>query len=259
MKTVKDIDIDGKRVFIRCDFNVPKDEFGNITDDRRIRSALQTIRYCIDRDCRIILASHYERPEPGKYEEKYSLKPVAKRLHTLLKIKNEIFPALGVESPALDREVYTLKQFMQELILVDPDIKVALTEKERHAYDFADCICEYADVQINGAFVRTLAFESENPDLVYNAIEKLNIGKDIENVNYPKALKRVLGLEIDYDINFITPIEEIISSFTDKNKITKEKTLYYGIALNELAEFDSLVDILRIIGGLSRIIRIHCL
>ena len=117
------------------------------------------------------------------------------------KIKNEIFPALGVESPALDRDVYTLKQFMQELILVDPDIKVALTEKERHAFDFAECICEYADVQINGAFVRTLAIESENPDLVYNAIERLNIGKDIENVNYPKALKRVLGLEIDYDIN----------------------------------------------------------
>lgn len=117
------------------------------------------------------------------------------------KIKNEIFPALGVECPALDREVYTLKQFMQELIIVDPDIKVALTEKERYAYDFADCICEYADVKINGALQRTLAIESENPDLVYDAIKKLSIGKDIENVNYPKALKRVLGLEIDYDIN----------------------------------------------------------
>ncbi len=96
MKTLKDLNIDGKRVFIRCDFNVPKDEFGNITDDRRIRSALQTIRYCIDRDCKIILASHYERPEPGKYEDKYSLVPVAKRLHTLLKIKRDIFMAQDV-------------------------------------------------------------------------------------------------------------------------------------------------------------------
>ncbi|MDD2399821.1 MAG: phosphoglycerate kinase, partial [Sulfurovum sp.] len=96
VKTLKDLNIEGKRVFIRCDFNVPKDEFGNITDDRRIRSALQTIRYCIDRDCKIILASHYERPEPGKYEEQYSLAPVAKRLHTLLKIKNEIFMAEDV-------------------------------------------------------------------------------------------------------------------------------------------------------------------
>ena len=96
MKTLKDLEIEGKRVFIRCDFNVPKDEFGNITDDRRIRSALQTIRYCIDRDCKIILASHYERPEPGQYEEKFSLEPVAKRLHTLLKIKRDISMATDV-------------------------------------------------------------------------------------------------------------------------------------------------------------------
>ena len=117
------------------------------------------------------------------------------------KIKNEIFPALGVEAPVLDRDIYSLKQFMQELILVDPDIIVALTEKERHAFDFEDCICEYADVRINGAYQRTLAIESENPELVYKAMESLNISNEIENVNYPKALKRVLGLEIDYDIN----------------------------------------------------------
>ncbi len=82
MKTIKDLNIDGKRVFIRCDFNVPKDEDGNITDDRRIRCALHTIRYCIDSECKVILASHYERPEPGEYEEKYSLQPVVTRLKT---------------------------------------------------------------------------------------------------------------------------------------------------------------------------------
>ena len=86
MKTVKELKIDGKRVFIRCDFNVPKDEDGNITDDRRIRGALATIRYCLDRQCKVILASHYERPEPGVYEEKYSLAAVVTRLRTLLKI-----------------------------------------------------------------------------------------------------------------------------------------------------------------------------
>ena len=90
MKTIKELDIDGKRVFIRCDFNVPKDEFGNITDDRRIRAALQTIRYCVDRGCKIILGSHFERPEPGIYEEKYSLETVYRRLDVLLKIKNRL-------------------------------------------------------------------------------------------------------------------------------------------------------------------------
>jgi len=122
--------------------------------------------------------------------------PLAKEV-----IRNTIFPALGVEVPVFDRDVYTLKQFMQELILVDPDIKVALTEKERYAFDLGDCICEYADVKINGAFERTLAIESEKPELVYQVMEQLGISKNYENVNYPKTLKRVLGLEIDYDIN----------------------------------------------------------
>ncbi len=68
MRTIRDLEpIDGKRVFIRCDFNVPKDEDGNITDDRRIRGALQTIRYCIDRDCRVILASHAGRSVKSKW------------------------------------------------------------------------------------------------------------------------------------------------------------------------------------------------
>ena len=96
MRTIKDLDIKGKRVFIRCDFNVPKDEDGNITDDRRIRGALATIRYCLDRQCKVILASHYERPEPGVYEEKYSLKTVVTRLKTLLKIAESISLASDV-------------------------------------------------------------------------------------------------------------------------------------------------------------------
>lgn len=116
-------------------------------------------------------------------------------------IRNEVFPALGVESPALDRDKYTLKQFMKELILTDPDIIVALTEKKRYAYDFMDCICEYVEVSINGALQKSVAVESENPELVQDAIKALKIDKGFENVNYPKALKRVLGLEIDYNIN----------------------------------------------------------
>ncbi|WP_456323733.1 phosphoglycerate kinase [Hydrogenimonas sp.] len=81
--TIKDLELAGKKVFIRCDFNVPLDEFGNITDDRRIRAALQTIRYCLDHECSIVLASHMGRPK-GQFNEKYSLKPVAKRLQALL-------------------------------------------------------------------------------------------------------------------------------------------------------------------------------
>src|SRR5574344_746385 len=83
LQELKNIDIAGKKVFIRCDFNVPVDEYNNITDDRRIKSALNTIRYCIDNDCSVILASHFGRPKNG-FEEKFSLLPIAKRLHILL-------------------------------------------------------------------------------------------------------------------------------------------------------------------------------
>jgi phosphoglycerate kinase len=82
--SIKDLDLAGKKVFIRCDFNVPVDEFGNITDDRRIRSALATINYCLDHKCAVILASHMGRPK-GEVVAKYSLLPVQRRLHHLLK------------------------------------------------------------------------------------------------------------------------------------------------------------------------------
>jgi phosphoglycerate kinase len=86
LQEIKNIDIAGKKVFIRCDFNVPVDEYQNITDDRRIKSALNTIRYCIDSGCAIIIASHFGRPKNG-YEEKYSLRPVKQRLKTLLQME----------------------------------------------------------------------------------------------------------------------------------------------------------------------------
>jgi phosphoglycerate kinase len=82
--SIKNLDLAGKKVFIRCDFNVPMDEFGNISDDRRIRSALSTINYCLDQDCAVILASHLGRPE-GQVVAKYSLVPVVRRLQHLLK------------------------------------------------------------------------------------------------------------------------------------------------------------------------------
>ena len=82
--SIKDLNLKaGDKVFIRCDFNVPMDEFLNITDDRRIRSSIPTIKYCLDEGCSVILASHLGRPKNG-YEEKFSLRPVAKRLSRFL-------------------------------------------------------------------------------------------------------------------------------------------------------------------------------
>ena len=82
-KTVKDIDVNGKKVLVRCDFNVTLDENLNITDDTRITAALPTIKYLMENGAKVILCSHLGRPK-GEVNEKYSLKPVSKRLSELL-------------------------------------------------------------------------------------------------------------------------------------------------------------------------------
>lgn len=86
---IKDLDLANKKVFIRCDFNVPMDEHSNISDDRRIRSAIATINYCLDQNCAVILASHLGRPK-GEVVEKFSLAPVARRLGVLLKERSSL-------------------------------------------------------------------------------------------------------------------------------------------------------------------------
>lgn len=86
MKTVKDIDIENKKVLIRCDFNIPIKE-GKIIDDTRIKESLDTINYCLEKNCKIILFSHLGRVKEKKDLEKNNLKPVAKKLEKLLNKK----------------------------------------------------------------------------------------------------------------------------------------------------------------------------
>lgn len=142
---IKECDIKGKKVFIRCDFNVPMDDYGNITDDRRIRSALATINYCLDQKCAIILASHFGRPK-GEPDEKYSLTPIARRLHQLLKIDiqmaNDVVgeSALKLASELKSGEVLMLEnlRFEKGETKNDPDLSAALASM--------------AEIYINDAF-----------------------------------------------------------------------------------------------------------
>jgi phosphoglycerate kinase len=145
LQEIKNIDIAGKKVFIRCDFNVPMDEYNNITDDRRIRSALSTIRYCIDNDCSIILASHFGRPKE-EFEEKYSLKPIAKRLHTLL--KQEIKMAKNVVQ---DDTLQTAKELQAGEILLLENLRYNKGETKNDE-EFASKLASMADIYINDAF-----------------------------------------------------------------------------------------------------------
>ncbi len=142
----KDLDLkEGSRVFVRCDFNVPLDEFGNITDDRRIRMALPTIKYLLDNECKIVIASHLGRPK-GEFNEKYSLKPVAKRLSHLL--KQEVILANDVVGIDAKNKANNLKN--GEVLLLE---NVRFDAREtKNDEGFAKELSEFGEFYINDAF-----------------------------------------------------------------------------------------------------------
>ena len=109
-------------------------------------------------------------------------------------IKTVVFPAMGIESPVFERKKYTLEQLLEEVICKDPDLAVAYVKKTRYAYTVSKCITEIAEVTINGAYMKTICIEHEDPERVLKAKKKLGISEDTENVSYPLALKRVMGL-----------------------------------------------------------------
>ena len=142
---IKNLDLTNKKVFIRCDFNVPMDEFGNISDDRRIRSALTTLNYCLDQDCAIILASHLGRPK-GEVNEKYSLAPIARRLHHLL--KHEVTLASDVVGPDAMQKVKDMK--CCDIILLE-NLRYEEGETTNDTA-LANKLADMADIYINDAF-----------------------------------------------------------------------------------------------------------
>lgn len=144
--SVKDINFTpGAKVFIRCDFNTPMDEFRNITDDRRIRSAIPTIRYVLDQGCSVILASHLGRPKDG-YEEKYSLLPIAKRLGRLM--DREIKFAHDVIGHDAKEKVEKLRAG-EILMLENLRFEKGETKDDKN---LAKALSELADYYVNDAF-----------------------------------------------------------------------------------------------------------
>src|SRR5579862_1396536 len=143
-KTVEDIDVAGKRVLVRCDFNVPLDG-GHITDDRRITEALPTIRYLIDHNAAVILCSHLGRPKGGPSPE-FSLKPVAARLTSLL--GREVPLLSDCVGPEVTAACHALKP--GQIVLLE-NVRF---RKEEEANDpaFAAQLASLAEVYVNDAF-----------------------------------------------------------------------------------------------------------
>ena len=144
-KSARDIAVQGKKVFVRCDFNVPLDGDGNITDDIRIRGALPTIQYLLENGAAVILCSHMGRPK-GQVNPKYSLKPVAARLSQLLgqdvKLADDV---IGDSAKALAAALQPGQAMLLENVRY---------HKEEEANDpaFAKALADMADIFVNDAF-----------------------------------------------------------------------------------------------------------
>lgn len=144
-KTIEKVDIKGKRVFIRADFNVPIDENGNITDDTRIRSTLPTINYALDAGAKVILASHLGRPK-GKPDAKYSLAPVAIRLNRLL--NKDVKFAKDCIGPDVEHIVQGMRP--GDVLLLE-NLRFH-AEEEKNDEGFARALAALTDVYVNDAF-----------------------------------------------------------------------------------------------------------
>ena len=144
-KTIRDIDLKGKRVFVRCDFNVPMDENKNITDNRRIVSAIPTIKYLIDQGCKIVLSSHLGRPK-GEFKKEFSLAPVAVELSKQL--GQEVLMAKDV----IGEDAKRLSENLQpgQVMLLE---NVRFHKEETDNYpEFAKKLASYGEIFVNDAF-----------------------------------------------------------------------------------------------------------
>jgi phosphoglycerate kinase len=143
--TVRDIDVKGKRVLVRVDFNVPLDNEGKITDDTRIRAALPTIKYLLEQGAKVILASHLGRPK-GQRRDEFSLAPVAKRLEELLKQSvRKLDDCVGEQVEA------TVKSMKDRDVVLLENLRFH-QEEEANGEEFAKSLAALADIYVNDAF-----------------------------------------------------------------------------------------------------------
>ena len=144
-KYVRDIDVKGKKVFVRCDFNVPMDEELNIKDDKRIVASLPTIKYLLENGAAVILASHLGRPKEG-FEEKFSLKPVAKRLSQLLSMNI----TLAGDVIGEDARAKTAAIKAGEIVLLE-NVRFEKGETKNDE-NMSKTLASFADIFVNDAF-----------------------------------------------------------------------------------------------------------
>lgn len=143
-KSIEDINVSGKKVLVRCDFNVPLED-GRITDDKRIVGALPTIKYLLEKKAKVILCSHMGRPK-GEFNKKYTLAPVAKRLSELLGIN------VTLASDVIGEDAVSKAGALKdgEVLLLE-NVRFQ-KEEEKNDPEFAKKLASLAEIYVNDAF-----------------------------------------------------------------------------------------------------------
>ena len=218
-KTVKDLDVKGKKVLVRVDFNVPLSKENNeeIADDTRIRAALPTIDYLLENDAKVILMSHLGRPK-GEAKPEFALKPVADWLENHYKDKFHFFPSPEVVDDKVKEEVANLKE--GEVCLIENTRYVA--GETKNDSEFAKKLASLADLYVNDAFGTSHRAHASNvgvasilPSAVGFLIEKeIDVmGKALEAPEHP-FVSILGGAKVSDKIgvieNLITKVDTIL-------------------------------------------------
>jgi hypothetical protein len=152
--------------------------FGNDENNTKIRDGLMDIKVLVNRDRGL---EQWNPRMKGSF-------PLGRDV-----LLDEVFPAFGVKSPALRRDVYSFREFLGEIVHPHPELAAVSVFKQRWGFEIDGCIAELANVYINGALMRTACLESTNPEQVLRTRSDVHL-EGYENVNYLVAIKRVIGM-----------------------------------------------------------------
>jgi len=216
IRTISELDIAGRRVFIRVDFNVPFNGNGAVSDDTRIRESLPTIKHAIDKGARVVLASHLGRPK-GKPDRKYSLEPVAARLAELIGADVAL-----TDEPVGDGARKVVNDLRAGAVALLENLRFSPGE-EANDETFARALASYTDVYVNDAFGTAHRAHASTAGITKFVADK-GIGLLMERE--VKFLGRLLG---DVERPFVT----IIGGAKVSDKI--------GVLENLLARVDQLL------------------
>ena len=249
-KTVRDIDVEGKKVLVRCDFNVPQKEDGTITDNRRIVSALDTIKYLIEHNAKVILCSHLGRPK-GEFKKEFSLAPVAEELSKLL--GKEVKLAKDVIGPSAKELTDNMKE--GDVVLLE-NVRFHREETDNDP-EFAKKLASFVDIYVNDAFgtahrahASTAGVAAYLPAVSGFLIEKeINfMGDALENPKRP-FMAILGGKKVSDKIGVIEALLEKVDTLLIGGAMayTFFKSMGYGVgdSICELDKLDLAQDIMK--------------